>query len=99
MEACYAPVNLGNQIVQPLTYNGQVPAPRLEVQPGDTIRIHLTNDFNWPTNIHYHGFHINDFQVVSRDDRAASYPAWKDTVSKPVKLCTIAISLTMKNWG
>ncbi len=24
--------------------------------------------------------HVNDFQVVSRDDRPDSYRAWKDTV-------------------
>ncbi|MEB3229074.1 MAG: multicopper oxidase family protein [Synechocystis sp.] len=58
LAARYAPVNLGRQIAQLLTYNGQIPAPRLEAQPGDTVRIHLTNQFNQPTNLHYHGLHI-----------------------------------------
>jgi FtsP/CotA-like multicopper oxidase with cupredoxin domain len=41
-----------------LTYNGRVPAPRLEAKPGDKVRIHFTNNLSQPTNIHYHGLHI-----------------------------------------
>lgn len=34
------------------------------------------------TGVMDHPFHlhVNDFQVISRDDRAVPYPAWKDTV-------------------
>ncbi|BAZ47237.1 type 3 multicopper oxidase (plasmid) [Chondrocystis sp. NIES-4102] len=52
------PVNLTGRQAYLLTYNGQVPAPRLEANPGDKIRIHFANNLSQPTNIHYHGLHI-----------------------------------------
>lgn len=58
LEASYRPVQLGNRQAYLLSYNGQVPGPRLEVKPGDTIRIHLTNKLSQPTNLHYHGLHV-----------------------------------------
>ncbi|MGK7896956.1 MAG: multicopper oxidase family protein [Xenococcus sp. (in: cyanobacteria)] len=51
-------VNLGTDQAYLLTYNGQVPAPRLEAKPGDKVRIHFTNNLSQPTNLHYHGLHI-----------------------------------------
>lgn len=51
-------VNLGNRQAYLLTYNGQIPAPRLEARSGDKVRIHFTNNLEQPTNIHYHGLHI-----------------------------------------
>jgi FtsP/CotA-like multicopper oxidase with cupredoxin domain len=41
-----------------LTYNGQIPAPRLEAKAGDTVRIRFTNNLSQPTNLHYHGLHV-----------------------------------------
>jgi len=41
-----------------LSFNGQSPGPRLEVRPGDTVRIRLHNQLDQPTNLHYHGLHI-----------------------------------------
>ena len=51
-------VNLGGKQAYLLTYNGQVPAPRLEAKAGDKVRIHFTNNLSQPTNLHYHGLHI-----------------------------------------
>lgn len=51
-------VDLGNRQASLLTYNGQIPAPRLEAKPGDKVRLHFTNNLKQPTNIHYHGLHI-----------------------------------------
>lgn len=51
-------VKLGNRNANLLTYNGQVPGPRLEAKPGDTVQIRFTNRLNQPTNLHYHGLHI-----------------------------------------
>ena len=51
-------VDLAGQPASLLTYNGQIPAPRLEAKPGDKVRIHFTNNLQQPTNIHYHGLHI-----------------------------------------
>ncbi|WP_228041033.1 multicopper oxidase family protein [Nodosilinea sp. LEGE 07088] len=51
-------VKLGNRDANLLTYNGQVPGPRLEAKPGDTVQIRFTNRLSQPTNLHYHGLHI-----------------------------------------
>ncbi len=58
LEAGYRPVRVGNTQAYLLSYNGQVPGPRLEANPGDTVRIHFTNNLSEPTNLHYHGLHI-----------------------------------------
>ncbi|ELS04074.1 putative multicopper oxidase [Xenococcus sp. PCC 7305] len=58
LEARESLVSLGNRKASLLTYNGQIPAPRLEAKPGDKVRIHFTNNLEQPTNIHYHGLHI-----------------------------------------
>lgn len=42
-----------------LTYNGQIPGPKLETKPGDTVRIRFTNNLSNPTNLHYHGLHVS----------------------------------------
>jgi FtsP/CotA-like multicopper oxidase with cupredoxin domain len=59
LEANLSRVNLGSQSAYLLTYNGQVPAPRLEVKAGDTVRINFTNNLSQPTNLHYHGLHVS----------------------------------------
>ncbi len=58
LEARECPVTLGDKQADLLTYNGQIPAPRLEARLGDKVRIHFTNNLEQPTNIHYHGLHI-----------------------------------------
>lgn len=58
LEASYRPVKLGDKQAYLLTYNGQVPAPRLEAKAGDRVRIRFTNNLSQPTNLHYHGLHI-----------------------------------------
>ncbi|EAZ88980.1 multicopper oxidase family protein [Crocosphaera chwakensis] len=58
LEASYQEVPLGNQNAYLLTYNGQVPGPRLEAKPGDKVRIHFVNNLSQSTNLHYHGLHL-----------------------------------------
>ena len=58
LEASYRPVKLGDKQAYLLAYNGQVPAPRLEANPGDKVRIKFTNNLSNPTNLHQHGLHI-----------------------------------------
>ena len=58
LEASESLVGLGNRQASLLTYNGQIPAPRLEAKPGDKVVLHFTNNLEQPTNIHYHGLHI-----------------------------------------
>jgi FtsP/CotA-like multicopper oxidase with cupredoxin domain len=52
-------VTLAGKQAYLLSYNGQVPAPRLEAKAGDTVRIHFTNNLSQPTNLHYHGLHVS----------------------------------------
>lgn len=58
LEASSQTVQLGEITASLLTYNGQIPAPRLEAKPGDKVRIHFTNHLTQATNLHYHGLHI-----------------------------------------
>lgn len=58
MVAQETPMQLGrNKLIQ-WGYNGQIPGPKLEVKPGDTIKINFQNQLTQPTNLHYHGLHI-----------------------------------------
>ncbi|MGK7924355.1 MAG: multicopper oxidase family protein [Spirulina sp.] len=59
LEARFGRLNLGDRRVNLLSYNGQIPAPRLEAKPGDTVRIRLKNSLSQPTNLHYHGLHVS----------------------------------------
>lgn len=58
LEASYRTVNLGGIQSDLLAYNGQIPGPRLEAKPGDTVRLRFTNNLTQPTNLHYHGLHV-----------------------------------------
>jgi FtsP/CotA-like multicopper oxidase with cupredoxin domain len=40
------------------SYNASVPGPRLEIRPGDNVRIRFTNRLPELTNLHFHGLHI-----------------------------------------
>jgi FtsP/CotA-like multicopper oxidase with cupredoxin domain len=51
-------VSLADRKAQLMAYNGQVPGPRLEANPGDTVRIRFHNRLQEPTNLHFHGLHI-----------------------------------------
>lgn len=53
------PIKVGNKTAYLLTYNGQIPAPRLEAKAGDKVKIKLINKLSQPTNLHYHGLHIS----------------------------------------
>ncbi|MBE9156442.1 multicopper oxidase family protein [Nodosilinea sp. LEGE 06152] len=58
LEANVQAVSLGDRRANLLAFNGQLPGPRLEAKPGDTVQIRFTNRLNQPTNLHYHGLHI-----------------------------------------
>ncbi len=49
LEASYRSVNLGGIQAYLLAYNGQIPGPRLEAKPGDTVRLRFTNNLTQPT--------------------------------------------------
>ncbi len=58
LESSLRQMKVGGQTIDLLAYNGQIPGPRLEAQPGDTVRIRFQNNLSNPTNLHYHGLHI-----------------------------------------
>ena len=41
------------------SYNGSVPGPRLEIRPGDQVRIRFVNRLPEVTNLHFHGLHVS----------------------------------------
>ncbi len=51
-------IRLGEQSGMLMSYNGQIPGTRLEVRPGDTVKIRFNNQLSQATNLHYHGLHI-----------------------------------------
>lgn len=59
LEASYQTIDIDGKQAKLMAYNGQVPGPRLEAKPGDTVRIRFTNNLPEPTNIHYHGLNIS----------------------------------------
>ncbi|MGB3294680.1 MAG: multicopper oxidase domain-containing protein, partial [Phormidesmis sp.] len=59
LEASYQTIDINGRQATLMAYNGQVPGPRLEAKPGDTVRIRFTNNLPEPTNIHYHGLNIS----------------------------------------
>jgi FtsP/CotA-like multicopper oxidase with cupredoxin domain len=60
LKAQYRDLQLADQLIPAMmTYNGQIPAPRLEVKPGDLLRIQLKNTLDQPTNLHFHGLHLS----------------------------------------
>jgi len=43
------------KVVEAWAYNDQVPGPWIKVQPGDRVRVNLTNDTPMGQDIHWHG--------------------------------------------
>jgi FtsP/CotA-like multicopper oxidase with cupredoxin domain len=75
LDAISSRIDLGGQTGILMSYNGQIPGPRLEARSGDRVRVQFTNRLPQPTNLHYHGLHIsptgtadNIFLSVSPDE-------------------------------
>lgn len=58
LEARSGTVVIGRGSSNLLTYNGRIPGPRIEANPGDRIRLTFRNSLATPTNLHFHGLHI-----------------------------------------
>jgi hypothetical protein len=52
-------VSLAGRRAALFSYNGSVPGPRLEIRPGDHVRIRFANRLPEPTNLHFHGLHVS----------------------------------------
>ncbi|QGU03447.1 multicopper oxidase family protein [Corynebacterium comes] len=61
VELASAPASLriGDRRATVWAYNGSLPGPTLSVKPGDTLRVHMVNGLDEPTNLHVHGLHVS----------------------------------------
>jgi FtsP/CotA-like multicopper oxidase with cupredoxin domain len=53
------PLSLAGRRAMLYSYNGSVPGPRLEIRPGDQVRIRFVNRLPEVTNLHFHGLHVS----------------------------------------
>lgn len=52
-------MTVAGKTVRSTGYSANFPSPTWVVDPGDTIRVHLTNKLKEVTNLHVHGFHVS----------------------------------------
>ena len=50
---------VAGQMVEAFTYDGMSPGPLLQVRRGQLMRVHVTNDLDEPTTVHWHGLRID----------------------------------------
>jgi FtsP/CotA-like multicopper oxidase with cupredoxin domain len=62
---------LGDTAVRMLGYNGSIPGPTLKVQQGSEIIVHVTNQGDLDTTIHWHGLRLeNRYDGVAHETQA-----------------------------
>ena len=72
-----APVakRLGDATVRMLAYNGSIPGPTLRVRQGSEIVVHVTNDTDMETTVHWHGLRLeNRYDGVPGETQAPIPP-------------------------
>lgn len=66
----------GKKPVNAWTYGGSVPGPQLRVRQGDRVRVHVTNQLDVPTTVHWHGVRLpNPMDGVPHLTQAPIEPA------------------------
>jgi FtsP/CotA-like multicopper oxidase with cupredoxin domain len=68
-----APVakRLGDTTVRMLAYNGSIPGPTLKVPQGSELVVHVTNQGDLDTTVHWHGLRLeNKYDGVPHDTQA-----------------------------
>jgi Multicopper oxidase/Heavy metal binding domain len=81
---------LGNATVRMLGYNGSIPGPTAKVQQGSEIIVHVTNEGDLDTTVHWHGLRLeNRYDGVPHETRAPSRSAWSSPIgsSSPTPGC------------
>jgi FtsP/CotA-like multicopper oxidase with cupredoxin domain len=58
----YNEVNFTGRAVKAMTINDSIPGPTLRFKKGDTARIHVRNEMDVETSIHWHGILLPNFQ-------------------------------------
>jgi FtsP/CotA-like multicopper oxidase with cupredoxin domain len=62
---------LGDTTVRMLGYNGSIPGPTLKVQQGTEIVVHVTNQGDLDTTVHWHGLRLeNRYDGVPHETQA-----------------------------
>ena len=62
---------LGDSTVRMLGYNGSIPGPTLKVQQGSEIIVHVTNQGDLDTTVHWHGLRLeNKYDGVPHETQA-----------------------------
>jgi FtsP/CotA-like multicopper oxidase with cupredoxin domain len=62
---------LGDTTVRMLGYNGSIPGPTLKVQQGSEIVVHVTNEGDLDTTVHWHGLRLeNRYDGVPHETQA-----------------------------
>jgi FtsP/CotA-like multicopper oxidase with cupredoxin domain len=62
---------LGDTTVRMLGYNGSIPGPTLKVRQGSEITVHVTNQGDLPTTVHWHGLRLeNRYDGVPHETQA-----------------------------
>jgi FtsP/CotA-like multicopper oxidase with cupredoxin domain len=62
---------LGDTTVRMLGYNGSIPGPTLKVQQGTEIIVHVTNNGDLDTTVHWHGLRLeNKYDGVPHETQA-----------------------------
>ncbi|MVZ64446.1 multicopper oxidase domain-containing protein [Sphingobacterium sp. DK4209] len=51
-------VNYGNKTKRAIAVNGMIPMPTLTFTEGDTAEIHVHNEMDEPTSLHWHGIYL-----------------------------------------
>jgi FtsP/CotA-like multicopper oxidase with cupredoxin domain len=66
---------LGDATVRMLGYNGSIPGPTLKVRQGSEVVVHVTNDTDLDTTVHWHGLRLeNRFDGVPHETQAPIPP-------------------------
>lgn len=59
LDASNSATMIGGKPTQSMVYNGDYPGKSWEVRGGDLIKVHLKNNLDQPTNLHFHGAHVS----------------------------------------
>ena len=59
LDASNSEVEIGGVKQKSMVYNGEYLGDTWEISPGDTVRVHLKNDLDQTTNLHFHGSHVS----------------------------------------
>ena len=108
VELRIAPVTkrIGDATVRMLGYNGSIPGPTLSVREGSEIAVHVANDTDLETTVHWHGLRLeNRYDGTARDPgadprrRAVHLPASRS----PTPACTgttrTSARTTARSWA